>query len=167
MLCEQCGQSEAVRHYRSNVNGVTREAHLCAACAAELGMDAQFHEMMFSVPSMMSEMFGLTAAPTVETRGCPGCGCHLADISRSGQAGCAECYSFFGNVLSPYLQKIYGRTQHTGRMPRQLSAQRQKHQRLGELKARLLACVEAQEYEKAVELRDEIKKLEGEENDAQ
>ena len=66
MKCEHCGRNEATFHYQRTVNGQTEEAHLCPACAAELGYDAGFgggFESMFddtfgSVFSLLPSMFG-------------------------------------------------------------------------------------------------------------
>lgn len=66
MRCEHCGRNEATFHYQRTVNGQTEEAHLCPACAAELGYDAGFgggFESMFddtfgSVFSLLPSMFG-------------------------------------------------------------------------------------------------------------
>ena len=45
MLCDRCKKNEATSYFRSTVNGVTTEEHLCSACAAEKG---------FSFPSFAS-----------------------------------------------------------------------------------------------------------------
>lgn len=42
MRCEHCGKNGATFHYRSVVNGEARETHLCADCAAELGYTTGF-----------------------------------------------------------------------------------------------------------------------------
>ena len=41
MKCEHCGKNGATFHYKSNINGVVKEVHLCEACAAELGYTEQ------------------------------------------------------------------------------------------------------------------------------
>ncbi len=66
MKCEHCGRNEATFHYQRTVNGQTEEAHLCPKCAAELGYDAGFgggfDEMLDdtfgSVFSLLPSMFG-------------------------------------------------------------------------------------------------------------
>ncbi|MDR2664856.1 MAG: UvrB/UvrC motif-containing protein [Oscillospiraceae bacterium] len=35
--CENCGKNEISFHFKSNVNGVVTERHLCSECAAKLG----------------------------------------------------------------------------------------------------------------------------------
>ena len=37
MKCEHCGCREATFYYRSNINGQVNEAHLCEECAEALG----------------------------------------------------------------------------------------------------------------------------------
>ena len=54
MKCENCGRNEANFVYRSNINGRTEEHHLCQDCAEKLGYTQRFFSQR---PSMM-ERFG-------------------------------------------------------------------------------------------------------------
>lgn len=64
MRCEHCGRNEATFHYQSTVNGYTEEAHLCPECAARLGYDTGngigdwLDEPFGSVFSLLPSMFG-------------------------------------------------------------------------------------------------------------
>lgn len=42
MKCGKCGQNEANYYYRETVNGVTREVRLCTECAKEEGLEDRF-----------------------------------------------------------------------------------------------------------------------------
>lgn len=55
MKCENCGRNEANFVYRSNINGRTEEHHLCQDCAEKLGYTQRFFSQQ---PSMMDRFFG-------------------------------------------------------------------------------------------------------------
>ena len=55
MKCEHCGKNEVSFVYRSNINGQIEERHLCAECAQELGYTER---MAAQSRSMMRSFFG-------------------------------------------------------------------------------------------------------------
>ena len=55
MRCENCGKNEANFIYRSSINGRTEEHHLCQACAEKLGYTRNFFDQR---PSLMDSLFG-------------------------------------------------------------------------------------------------------------
>ena len=60
MKCQHCGQNDVTFVYRSNINGKVEEQHLCAECAEKLGytkrIAAQSRSMMKNFFS--NDMFG-------------------------------------------------------------------------------------------------------------
>jgi protein arginine kinase activator len=139
MKCDRCGWNDATRYYRSVVNGRTTEAHLCANCARELGYESDWSDSFGGLFSLLPRM--------------------VADES------------FFA---SPRLTPSARRTLHV--LPAQeqeepepveepiLSEDEQRAlQRERERNALQLAlseALEAEDYERAAKLRDELKKLE-------
>ena len=73
--------------------------------------------------------------------------------------GCPDCYSTFADILNPYVEKIHGATQHIGAAP---AAEQPKTDPIEALRAQLKTAVENEEYEQAARLRDEIRRMEGE-----
>jgi len=55
MKCEHCGKNEVTFVYRSNINGEVTEKHLCNQCAGELGYARQFADQH---RHMMQDFFG-------------------------------------------------------------------------------------------------------------
>ena len=55
MKCENCGKNEVSFVYRSSINGRTEEHHLCQDCAEKLGYTQRFFSQR---PSMMERFFG-------------------------------------------------------------------------------------------------------------
>ena len=161
MLCERCHKNTATTHIRTVINGVVTEKNLCGYCAALSGY-SKFTNNSFA--SMLASMFGdELATGNIREARCECCGTAFSDIAETGKMGCSECYSTFKNRLSPYIRRVHGTTEHTGKRPAgtsgglvAVSEQSIKDKLRGEL----LEAVKAEEFEKAAELRDKIRKIE-------
>ena len=111
--------------------------------------------------SLWNDMLGSPAATMLGTeRKCPTCGMTESELRRTGRVGCPDCYNTFSDILNPYVQKIHGATRHIGAAP--AAPEQPKADPIAELKAQLKATVENEEYEQAARLRDEIRRMEGE-----
>ncbi len=160
MMCENCLKNPATTHIKKVVNGVATEKHLCAYCAAKNGY-GNFGQLSLTnlLTSMLGE--GSSSGITATTR-CEGCGCSFSDIVESGRMGCSECYTTFKNELIPSLKRLHGKALHVGSSPLKTKKEETLEEKIEILKKKLSEAVETQEFEKAAEIRDEIKKLEGE-----
>ena len=69
-------------------------------------------------------------------------------------------HATFADILNPYVQKIHGATRHIGTAP--AAPEQPKADPVADLKAQLKAAVESEDYERAASLRDEIRRMEGE-----
>ena len=63
MKCQHCGKNEATIYYKSTVNGRTTEAHVCPACAGELGYDRALHDLERRSRRMFRDPFSLLSDP--------------------------------------------------------------------------------------------------------
>ncbi len=164
-MCQNCGKNNAAFHYKTSVNGVTAELHLCAECASRLSQAVPAASAFFDagggsyLSSVMSDLMG-REAKTAAGR-CPLCGATARDIARTGKAGCARCYETFSEMLLPVIKRIHGNTHHNGKFPASAGAELQQRRRVEKLRQELARAVEAQDYERAAELRDRIRELEG------
>ena len=176
MLCQNCNKNEATTYYKENINGQTRELHLCPECAAKLtggtpSFGSFFEDPFFSNPfgSFFSEPFGsMLQSPFASAsqaigggRRCPTCGMTESEQRRSGRAGCGDCYKNFSDILMPYIKKRHGAAAHVGTTPAP-AADQPKANPVEGLKAKLSDAVKAENYEEAARLRDEIRRVEGE-----
>ncbi|MBR3289849.1 MAG: UvrB/UvrC motif-containing protein [Clostridia bacterium] len=169
MLCQHCNKRPATTHVKRTVNGVTNEVHLCAHCAQEQGISLMngFGGFGMDLGDFWGSLFGEPAALAANTAArCPGCGATFEQIARAGKVGCPSCYTEFYDRLLPSIERIHGKTRHTGKQPSAAGETAQKQSRLDELKRQLAESVEKQEYEKCAELRDEIARLEAEQEKA-
>lgn len=163
MLCERCKQNPASVHYTEVINNQKRQMHLCEACARE-AQKAFDMGTSLNLQSFLAGLMGPVIAP--ETSGaeqrlrCEACGLTEEVFRKQGLFGCAECYRHFGDRLTPLLRRIHGSVRHTGKVPRRSRDKYLLVQEVDRLRAELREAVEKEEFERAAELRDEIKKLE-------
>ncbi|MFO7941138.1 MAG: UvrB/UvrC motif-containing protein [Bacillota bacterium] len=169
MLCEICGQAEATVHITRTVNGETKEMHLCPKCAAAAGHLPWTSAKEFPVGTLFGGLLDFTGGSegirsTTPTRRdvCPTCGSSYESFRETGFLGCTDCYDAFADVLEPLLKKIHGDTIHRGKRPVG-TPEESRAATIERLREELQRSVELEEYERAAEIRDEIKRLEGEE----
>ena len=171
-ICQNCKKKPAVFYYEQIINGKKSNCALCAECAAEWRnshkkQEESYFQMTDISPfSGIDALFGSLFAPSGiayhESKRCPLCHASFADLKRSGKAGCAVCYETFEDELAPTVRSIHGAQKHTGRTPASFANENKKEKRLEELREALKREVDAQAYEDAVKLRDEIRALENE-----
>lgn len=167
MKCQKCGANNANTHVKTIINGEFKEYDLCSECAHKLGYTNVFADMDNDFSSLLGSFFtNVLPARTQATR-CEFCGSTYAEIAKTGQVGCAHCYGLFADQLYPSIRRIHGNTTHCGKNSGRQAAQAQKpaemtkEQQIAELKKQLDAAVQEQDFERAAELRDKIKEMEG------
>lgn len=164
MLCQSCGKNVATTFIKKTVNGQTTQLHLCSECAAKQGLDSMFSGIGFDLGDFWGSLFAEPAARSVaDAARCEGCGHSFREIAESGKAGCPTCYRIFYDRLLPSIQRIHGKTGHTGKIPSGAGDKLKKEKELDRLRTELAECISSQQYEKCAELRDRIHALEKEE----
>jgi protein arginine kinase activator len=163
MNCEKCHKAPATVHVTEVANGVKREAHLCASCAQAAGVGIK---VSFSISDILGNLVEPMKPGKPAERGatlqCPDCGLTYADFKAKARLGCSRDYEVFKAGLVPLLEKIHGATQHTGKVPPNADRSAKRENELAQLKRQLEAMVKAENFEKAAELRDRLKSLEQE-----
>ena len=169
MLCQNCKQKEATTHIKRVINGEATESHLCHSCASNLGVGSFFDDFTLNLPDIFSGFFGDSAFALGESRldRCEKCGCCFDDIIKSGRVGCADCYEKFYRKLLPSVQRIHGKAGHAGKVPAKNSVkpevkEKTAEEKIAELQKEMDKAVAEQNFERAAILRDEIKKMKGE-----
>ena len=157
MLCSICKEKEAKFHYTNISGDKVQKVDLCEECAKSKGMDDP------TGFSFVDELFGLGAAQEIEQAGgetglkCPACGFTQADFKKAGRLGCAECYQTFAEPLEGLLKTMHKGTRHVGKVPESQRESRDVSDRLKTLQKKLAKAIEAEDFEQAAILRDEIK----------
>lgn len=166
MLCEKCNKNEASVHTVTIINGEKTEQHLCNACA----MSAQY-----TIPSIMELLSGFGMAPQMP-QACQ-CDTSFMAFQKTGLLGCPHCYGSYSDLLIPVIKRAQGgRIRHVGRRPLEYNALVQaateitknqhtqeltSEQECAKLRHELREAVQAEHYERAAELRDRLRMLEG------
>lgn len=167
MLCQECQKRPATVHYTKIVNGQKSEMHICEQCAAgmndfvfPLGLDNTFSLNQILAGLMEMDPTGDKAARQTAAARCPSCGLTYAQFRQSGRLGCGECYQSFATQLLPLVRRIHGSSEHRGKIPKRGGSAAQKRRRLEQLRSELNRAVAREEFERAAEMRDQIRRLE-------
>jgi len=164
MVCDSCGGTGAVVHLTQVVNNETKTSHLCERCAAEKGLQPKVPSANLLLTDFLAKMGGddppATGAPG-EDLTCSFCGLSTADFKEVGRLGCPQCYPTFEPYLKGLLRRIHGGTQHVGKvyLPPDPSVS-EKEKRLEGLRRKLERAIDTEDFERAAELRDQIRTLE-------
>ncbi len=139
MKCQNCGQNEAVFFQHTNINGEISETQLCQECAEKLGV---MKSLVTPMPRLLSEYFGM--------------------FGDSGPS--PGRFAPFAGML-PRL-RIAEPPAHLAPPPETVEAQGEidgelkKKREINMLREQMKAAADAENFEKAMSLREEIRRLE-------
>ena len=159
MLCQSCEKKQATTHIKTILNGELKEYNLCSECAQKLGYGSFFGGFGFDLDKLFGSFMDGMGSTKIKKR-CQCCGSSFEDIAKSGKVGCAECYDTFYEELLPSIQRIHGRTSHTGKLAHSAGTEVKLRNEIARYRSELEQAIKAQEFEKAAELRDKIIELE-------
>jgi protein arginine kinase activator len=165
-FCERCHKPATV-HMTEISGGKPHDVHLCDGCAQEAGYVQQTH---IPINELLSQFLKTHAqvADTPTTK-CPDCGMSWQEFKDTGLLGCPKDYELFSNQLGGVIERAQnGGTHHTGKTmptgPRVAAAEddavKLRQAELNRLRKELARAVESESYERAAQLRDQIKALE-------
>lgn len=160
MLCNSCHKNEATIHLTEIVNNQMMEVHLCETCAEEKGTDFKTHFNFNELLSGLSDVGSLFKNEPRTEMQCKTCGLTYEEFGKTGRLGCCDCYQSLGKLLLPLIKRVQRSTSHLGKKPSRVSGDVKQNIELRDLRERLRRTVQAEEFEAAAQLRDEIKKLE-------
>lgn len=163
MLCQNCHKRVASVHFSQKINNKKVDMYLCEQCANE---KSQFGmSLPLNINDFFSGLIGfgttapyLTSAPQDLT--CDKCGMSYSDFQKAGRLGCSRCYELFEDRLRPVIKRLHGNTEHTGKIPGKILNSVKASREVEKLKELLNKAIQAEEYEKAAEIRDKIKAIE-------
>lgn len=153
MKCENCGKNEVTFVYRSNINGKVEEKHLCSECAEKLGYTQR---MGANGRSMMQNFFGngflndfFSPMPSL--------------FGRRNWMLEDPFEDFFADM--PALSAAPAQQQEAKQEKNDLVGQEEQSRfsylrQMNALKMELKKAVHQENFERAAELRDQIKSLE-------
>jgi len=162
MACDNCGSTDAVVHLTQIVNNQMSTHHLCERCAAEKGLESTPDASTFQLLDMIEQISEAGAESTIPSgTECSFCGLTFADFRKTGRLGCPHCYETFSEHLPRLLRRIHGGVKHVGKVylpPDPTASELEK--RLDGLRRKLERAVRSEDFERAAQLRDQIRSLE-------
>ena len=153
MKCENCGKNEVTFVYQSNVNGQVTEKHLCAECAEKLGytqrLAAQSQRMMRGLfgGGLFDDFF--TPVPSL-----------LSRMNRMLEDPFDDFFADMPALGAPAEAKQEARKPQETRLEQEEQNQISRTRQLTALRMELQKAVAQENFERAAELRDQIRSLE-------
>ena len=96
----------------------------------------------------------------LDQKECPVCGISFFEFRNSGRLGCPYDYTHFEPDLKPLLVNVHDATEHTGKRPSRAAASADTQAEMIQLRREMEEAVEREDYERASEIRDELKRME-------
>jgi protein arginine kinase activator len=168
MLCESCKQNEATIHITKITNGAKKETNLCHECAGKsqnLNLVSDMDIMTpFAFPNILSGLMEyVNKSPknnnAIELK-CKNCNLSYKEFKESGLLGCSQCYEYFKPAILSVIKGVQGNVEHLGKIPKKSGKELMQKKKVLQLREELQKAITLEEYEKAAELRDEIKGIE-------
>jgi len=156
--CDQCENPASV-HLTEIRSGKKTERHLCEACAKKLQSPAGTTDLQKLLQAFdPSKIAARTPGGEVA---CKDCGMTFSEFKQNGRFGCSNDYEAFAPQLDALFKRLHGHTTYTGPRPEggeivggeAVTELRRVRKALGE-------AIDAENYEEAARLRDEIQKIE-------
>jgi protein arginine kinase activator len=166
MKCQRC-EKPATFHITEMTEPKPQELHLCEDCAKIYLTQGNVEEV--PPPGVAGALahqlkVGQTAdeLARLDQQTCPVCGITFYEFRQAGRLGCPHDYVCFEEELEPLILNIHGKTQHTGKTPRRGKKTTDQQTNLIRLRREMKEAVEQENYERARDLRDEIRRVEQE-----
>lgn len=166
MKCQQC-EKPATFHITELTGPEPQELHLCADCAKEyLSPVEETAEPANSLAGILAEQLkiGQTAEELarLDQQSCPVCGITFYEFRHVGRLGCPYDYVCFEDELEPLIINIHGDSEHRGKHPKRGTESLERQTQLIQLRREMKEAIEKEQYERASELRDQIRQIEQE-----
>ena len=162
MKCDNCNKTATV-HLTEIKGGKKIEKHLCEQCAAQNeGLPVKSHMPINEL--LTNFVMAHSGMQKEQALACEHCGVTWTEFRQNGLLGCAHDYTVFERELTPLLKRAHeDQTHHVGKVPTRrggtgVPVKRQVD--LTKLRRELQKAVEAEDYERAAKLRDQIRQAE-------
>lgn len=167
MKCQRC-EKPATFHITELTGSEVQELHLCEDHARGY-LTANEEVTPAAQPTLAGVLaeqlkIGQTAEELarLDQQACPVCGITFYEFRSQGRLGCPHDYDCFQAELEPLIANIHGEVEHIGKQPKRASSGSERRTDLIRLRREMKEAVEKEEYERASELRDEIRRIEEE-----
>ncbi len=164
MKCQKCEQ-QATFHITELTGGKPTELHLCQEHAREYLAQGESASQSESVPAeALAQYLGVGASAEelaqLQQAVCPVCGISFEMFRRQGRLGCPADYEAFKKQLEAVLVSVHGETRHVGMRPPRGAEDSDQLVEVIRLRRQMLQAAAEEEYERASQLRDQIREIE-------
>lgn len=165
MMCVKCGQKPAAVHMQQIINGEKKEIFLCVDCAGENEVGISFGNLFQGFLDSFfdgQQNYNVNVNNPSGTKSitCKTCGLSYNDFKKTSKIGCADCYNEFKDELKIILKNIQGSNDHEGKFPSSVGQEYLQKRNIENLRLQLRKAIDTEQYEKAAEIRDQIKEIE-------
>ena len=168
MLCERCHAHPATVHMVQVVNGHKKEEHLCSECAEKEHVfqkeQSFFGHGFFDSPLdhfFGGSMLGHLLEDPFGTRTLEDQGGQFIEVSPEKLPGNEDGYNRFKEAIRPSFQKGKNEIPVNEPKAKEKADAPAESEELQALRRELKSCVDREDFERACEVRDKIKAIEG------
>jgi len=164
MKCQQC-EKPATFHITELTGEEPHELHLCEQCAQQyLSQNPSGQPVEPTLAGMLNQQLKVADAAKelakLDEQVCPICGISFYEFRNQGRLGCPHDYTCFSSELEPLITNIHGKKVHSGKQPKHHKSTSQQQTKLIQMHNDMKIAVEKEDYERASQIRDEIRKIE-------
>ena len=165
MKCQQC-EKPATFHITELTGGQPQELHFCETCAktyltqGEPGTTPVAPTLANVLAKQLQIGKAAEELAKLDQRSCPVCGITFYEFRNQGRLGCPHDYVYFERELTPLVANIHGETQHVGKRPRGHEGGTDEQTELIRLRREMDEAKQKEHYERAAQIRDQIRELE-------
>lgn len=162
MKCQRCEKS-ATFHITELTGGKPQELHLCEDHARQYLTESDSEQQGGNLAGALAQqLVGGTAEELarLDQQACPICGITFFEFRNQGRLGCPHDYICFQRELDPLIMNIHGESTHAGKRPRRLSTGTDEQTQLIRLRREMKDAIQRENYERASQLRDQIRQIE-------
>lgn len=153
MKCEKCNNHDANFYYKSTINGETTERHLCIECANSEGFSTTFSRPQSMFDEFFREPFGMFDGYFGGRPALPGYS-PFVRVPTSPPVSIPRIEIVIGDQTPGEPEKS------EAFIPQDAGEEVKAKRELSALKHQLKSAVKSENYEKCIELRDQICRLE-------
>lgn len=163
MKCDKCNKNPATVYLTEIKAGKKLFTNLCEQCAAQHeGVPVKSHQPINEL--LTNFVLAHSGMQKESTATCENCGITWSEFRQSGLLGCEHDYSVFERDLAPLIQRAHeNASHHQGKVPTRrggTGVPAKKAIDAVKLRKELARAVEAEDYERAAKIRDQIKQAE-------
>ena len=162
MICDNCGDNNAIMHIRQVVGNEDVALNLCEKCARENGFEMGKNNPV-NIAALLDRLRNIKKKGDREDPdlnvACPFCSTTLSEVKKSSNVGCSRCYDSFSDYISSFLApgSVTPVSARARRNPVREIISEEDYRKSLEMK--LEKAVSEEDYEEAAVLRDKIRAL--------